>query len=175
LRFSTVGLHFCDFGFRIAVFLFSLEQSSVSLGTLQSFFGLLNLTGRGCPLLLQAAKRVKVALGIVARAAGFNQLSIECEDFFAGTAGREVSLIGLGGLHLGLRAGRLAAQVGVIELQKQLAFADVVSFFHQQTLHSSCDRGVSFEILHGFHFAIGGNQAADGSAFHGCGANLQRR
>jgi len=124
--------------------------------------------------LLQAAKRVEIALGVLERAARFDQLRIDGENFFVCTAGGEVSLIGLGGFHQSLRAGRLAAQVGIIELQKQLAFADVIAFLDKQALHRGGDGRVGFEIPNGFYFAIGGNQTADGSALDGCGADLQR-
>ena len=101
-------------------------------------------------------------------------MRVESENLFASTAGGEVSLIGLGSFHLGLRSGGLAAQVAVIELQQELTLANVVSFFYQQTLHGSGDRRVGFEILDGFDFAIGRNQTADRSAFHGGDADLQR-
>ena len=65
LRFGSLGLNLGNFRLGVAVFLFLLEQSGVGLGALQGFFGLLDLAGRGCALLLQAAKRVKIALGVV--------------------------------------------------------------------------------------------------------------
>ena len=86
-------------------------------------------------LLLQMAERVKVALSIVQRAASFDQLRIQRKNLFACTAGCKVRLIRLSGFYLGLRARRLTAQVAIIELQQQLAFADVISFFHQQPLY----------------------------------------
>jgi hypothetical protein len=82
-------------------------------------------------LLLQAAKRVKIALGVIPCTASFDQLRVESENLFASTAGSEVSLIGLGSFHLGLRSGGQAAEVPVIELQQELTLTNVVSFLHQ--------------------------------------------
>jgi hypothetical protein len=101
-------------------------------------------------------------------------LRVKREHFVASAAGRNVSLIGLRSPYLCLRARGLAAQVSVIELQEQLAFANVVSFFHQQMLHRGGDGGVRFEILDGLGFAVGGDQAADGAALHRGSANIQR-
>ncbi len=98
---------------------------------------------------------------------------VEREEFFAGAAGIDVGLVGLRCLDLGLRAGGLAAQVGIIELQEQLALANMVAFFYEQMLHRGCNRRVGLEILDGFNFAVGGNQAADGAALHCGGANPQ--
>jgi hypothetical protein len=82
-------------------------------------------------------------------------------------------LIGLRCFHLSLRTGGLAAEIGIIELQEQLALANVLSFFYEQTLYRGGNGGVGFEVLDGLYFAIGGNQAADGASLHRGGANLQ--
>jgi hypothetical protein len=108
-----------------------LEQSGVGLGALQCVFGLLDLAGRGRALLLEAEESVEIALCGFTGAAGFAELGVEREEFFAGASGVDVGLIGLRGLDLRLGSGRLAAEVCVIELQKQLALANVVAFFYE--------------------------------------------
>jgi len=60
LGFGALSVNFCGLGLGVAVFLLLLEQSGVRLGALQGFFGLLDFRGRGCALLLQAAKRVEM-------------------------------------------------------------------------------------------------------------------
>ena len=54
-----------------------------------------------------------------------------CKKFFVGTASVDFGLTCLRRLHLSLRAGGLASQVGIIELQEQLTLANMVSFFYQ--------------------------------------------
>ena len=125
------------------------------------------------PCCCKPAKRFQIALVGVPRIARFDQLGIKREKLFAGAPGVKVRLISLRRLHLGLRTRGLAAQVGIIELQQQLALANVISFFYEQPLYRGWDRRMRFEILDGLHFAIGGNQAADGSALHVSGANLR--
>ena len=151
-----------------------LEQSGVGLGTLQCIFSLLDFAGGGCALLLKTAKSVQIALGGVARAARFDQLGIEREQFFTRATGVNVGLIGLRRFDLGLGARGLAAQVGIIELQQQLTLANVVAFFHEQMFHGRRNRGVRLEVADGFDFAVGGDQTADWPAFDCGGANPQR-
>ena len=157
----------------VAVFLFLLEQSGVGLGALQCIFGLLDFSGRGCALLLEAAERVQIALGGFTGAAGFDELGVEREDFLAGAAGIDVGLVGLRCLDLGLGAGGLAAQIGIIKLQEQLALANVVAFFYEQVLHGGGGGRVRFEIADGFNFAVGGDEAANGAALDCGGSNPQ--
>ena len=175
MGFSALGLHFRCFRFGVAVFLFFFQQVGVSLGALQCFFSLLHFTGRGCALLLKASKRVQIALGIVLRAAGLDQLGIQRKNFFVRATAAKIRLFSLRRFNLSLCAGCLAAQIAVIELQEQLPFADVIAFLHHQAFHRGRDRGMSFKILDGFHFTIGRDQAPDGTALHSCDANLQRR
>jgi hypothetical protein len=47
-----------------------------------------------------------------------------------------------------------------------LPFADVVTLLYKQALDGGGDRGVGFEILHWLDFAIGRNEAADGSSLN---------
>ena len=125
-------------------------------------------------MLLQAFERVKIALRGVARSTSLGQLGIEREHFFARSAAGEIGLIGLRGLHLRLRAGSLAAQIGVVKLQQQLPFANVLAFFHQQAFNSCWDGRVRLKILDGLNFSIGGDQAANRPALHRRGADAQR-
>ena len=173
LGFRSQRLNPGDLGPRVAVFLFLLEQSGVGLGTPQCVFGLLDLTRRGCALLLESEQSIKIALRGITGAAVFDELGVEREDFFACTAGIDVGLIGLRRFDLGLGASGLAAQVGIIELQQQLTLANVVTFFHEQMFHGSGGRGVRFEVADGFDFSVGGDQAADRSASDCGGANPQ--
>jgi hypothetical protein len=75
-------------------------------------------------------------------------------------------LVSLCGSYQRLGFRRLTTNVGVIELQQQLAFADVVALLYQQALDGRGNRGVGFEILHWLDFAIGRNQAADGASLN---------
>jgi len=84
---------------------------------LQRVFGLLDFSGGGCAFLLQAAKRVEIALGGVAGVAGFDQLGVEGEKLFVRASGLQFGLVGLSGFDLSLSADGLAAQIGVIKLQ----------------------------------------------------------
>ncbi len=83
-------------------------------------------------------------------------------------------MIGLRGLDLRLGAGGLAADIGIIQLQQQLAFAHVIAFLYQKTFYRSCNRRVRFEVLDGLNLAVGGDQAADRSALHRDRVYLQR-
>ena len=116
LGFRSLRLNSCGFRLGVAVFLFLLQQGGVGLGALQGVFGLLDLAGGGCALVLETAVSVKVAPRGVALAPGFRELRLEREQFFARTAGSKVGLVGLRCLHLSLRTGSLAAEVGIIEL-----------------------------------------------------------
>jgi len=98
--------------------LFLFEQCGVGLGTLQSVFGLLHFSGGSGALLLETpvASRLRWAASRALRA--LVSFGINGEKLFLRAAIRKVRLIGLRCLHLSLRAGGLAAEVGVIELQK---------------------------------------------------------
>jgi hypothetical protein len=153
-----------------------LQKSGVGLGALQDFFGLLDFSGGGCSLLLQAAEGFKVALGFIARAASFDELGIEGKEFFASATGAEVGLIGLRCFYPSLRTRRLTAQIGIVELQEELSLTDVIAFLYKQTLYCGGDGRVSFEILYGLDLAIGGNEAPDGSALdRGCSDSQRGR
>jgi hypothetical protein len=54
-----------------------------------------------------------------------------------------------------------------------LALANVVAFFYKHMFHGGSDWRVRLKIADGFHFAVGGNQAANGSALDCGGANSQ--
>jgi hypothetical protein len=71
----------------------------------------------------------------------------------------------------------LAADVGVVELQKKLSFAHVVALLNQEALDDGGDGGVSFEIeiVQRLNFAVGGDQAADGTALDGGDVHGERR
>ena len=57
----------------------------------------------------------------------------------------ERRLVGLRGLDLGLSAGGLRADVGIIELQQELALAHVIAFLDQQAFYRGRDGGVSLK------------------------------
>ena len=101
-------------------------------------------------------------------------MSIERQQFLAGTAGIHVGLVGLRRFDLGLGAGGLAAQIGIVKLQEQLTLANVVTLFYEQMPNRGGTRRVCLEVANGFDFAVGGDQAADRSALHGRGAHPQR-
>ena len=104
----------------------------------------------------------------------FGQLGIERKHFFARAAAGKIGLIGLSGLHLRLSTGGLAAQVGVVELQQELAFSDAVAFFHQQPLDCCRDGRVGLEVLYGLNFSVCRNKAADRAALDRGGADSER-
>jgi hypothetical protein len=95
LGFRSLRLNLGNFRLGVAVFLLLLEQGGVGLGALEGVFGLLDLTGGGCALLLEAPESVEIALGGVARTAGFDEFGIEGEKFFPGATCSQVGLIGL--------------------------------------------------------------------------------
>ena len=136
------------------------------MSALHAVFGLLDLASGRRALLLQAAERFQIALGSVAGRAGFYELYLNREHFFMRTSGVESTLVSLRGSYQRLGFRRLTTNVGVIELQQQLAFADVVALLHKQALDGGGYRGVGFEILHWLDFAIGRNEAADGSSLN---------
>ena len=177
LGFGTLRVHLGDFRRRVTVFLFLLEQCEVGLGAVQAVFGSLDFSRGGIALLLQTAEGLETALRGVALAAGFYQKRVEGKDFLVSASGGDVGLIGLRGGHLRLRVLGLAADVGVVELQKKLSFVHVVAFFDQQALDDRGDRRVGFEIfiLERLNFAVGGNQAADGAALDGGNVDDQGR
>jgi hypothetical protein len=62
-------------------------------------------------------------------------------------------------LSLGTRS--LGADVGVVELQQELALAHMVSLLDQQAFYRGRDGSVGFEVLNRLNFAVGGDQTAD--------------
>ena len=72
-------------------------------------------------------------------------------SLFLRASSLEFRLIGLRGSHLGLRLSCLGANVVVVQLQQQLAFAYVVAFFHQQAFHRGGNGSMRFEILDGLN------------------------
>ena len=169
LRLRSLRLHLGNFRLGVAVFLFLFEQRGVGLGALQSVFGLLDFSGGSRALLLQPPVGVKITPGGVARTARLDQFRIDGEKFFLSAAVRKVRFVGLRSLHLSLRPGSLTTKLGVIELQKQLSLANMLSFFYEQLLYRGGNWRVGFEVLNRFYFAVGRNQAADWTAFH-CGS-----
>jgi hypothetical protein len=92
-------------------------------------------------------------------------LRIEGENFFVSASGFEGGLFSLGGGELGLRAGGLRADIGVVEFEERLSFADVVAFFHEDALDAGGEGSVGFEVLDGLDLSIGGDEGANGSAY----------
>jgi len=166
-----------NFWSRIALLLFLLEQVQISLCVPQGRLCLADFSGRGRPILLKALERVEIVLGYVSRAAGFDQLRIQGDDFFLGTAVFCCGKTGLCGLDLRLGFGSLRANIVVIELQQKLPLLDVIALFDEQALDDSGDRGMSLEanILDGFDFAVGGNDASNGAALYRYGVNFDWR
>src|SRR4029077_8240296 len=89
------------------------------------------------------------------------------EYFFMRTPGAKSTLVSLRSSYQRLGFRCLTTNVGVIELQQQLPFADVVTLLYKQALDSGGNRGVRFEILHWLDFAIGRNEGADGPPLNG--------
>src|SRR5262249_23119892 len=58
-----------------------------------------------------------------------------------------------------------------VQLQEQLTLLDVVALMNQQLQNRGSNRSMSFEIVDGFDFAVGGNYAADVSALGSSGAH----
>ena len=76
---------------------------------------------RGRAVLLETAAGVETALGHIAGAAGLDELRIQSENFFLRAARFQSGLVGLRGLHLRLGPRGLRTDVGVIQLQQELA------------------------------------------------------
>ena len=174
LCFRTLSLNSSDFGLGVAVFLFLLDEIYVGLGPLQIVFGLVNFARRCGTLLLQTTESVEIALGQVECAVRLYELRIQSEQLFLRATGFKGGLIGLCGLHVGLSAGGLRANIGVVELQQELAFAHTIAFLDQQAFHRGCDGGVRFEIPNGLNLAVSRDETADGTALHRGGTHLQR-
>jgi hypothetical protein len=83
--------------------------------------------------LLQAPQSIEIVLRNAEFAARLGELRIEGQDFFVGSAGLECGLIGLCCSETCSGASGLSADVGVIEFEQKLAFADVITFFREQT------------------------------------------
>jgi len=124
--------------------------------------------------LLQAVQGIEFVLGDIASAAGLDQFRIQRQHFLLCAFVVEGRLIGLRGLDLSPGAGRLRANIGVVELQQQLPLAHVVALLHQQAFYRGRDGSVGLEILNGLNLPVGGNQAADGSSFGGDRAYFHR-
>ena len=116
--------------------------------------------------MLQTVEGIEIALREIARAAGFDELRIQGENFFLRAAGRQCGLIRLCCLDLSLGASGLRAYVDVIKLQQELAPFHVIAFFDKQALHRGRDGSVRFEILNGLNFAVGGDNTADRATFN---------
>src|SRR4029077_7000496 len=92
-------------------------------------------------------------------------------NFFLRSSMLDCLNLRLRALELCLRPCRLTAGVGIIELKERLSLANVVAFLHEKPTNGGVRRGVRFEILCRFDFAIGRNDAADGTALNGGGAD----
>ena len=145
----------------------------VGLGSAQIVFRLANFARRCSALLLQPTERIEIALGQVERAVGFDELRVQREKFFLRATGCQDGLIGLRRLYLGLGTGGLRTNVGVVELQQDLALAHPVAFLNEQVFHRGRNGSVGLEILNGLDFTVRGDQAADGTALDGGGPYLQ--
>jgi hypothetical protein len=139
---------------------------------LQRVFGLVNFAGGCCALLLQSAESIEIALREIARAARFHQLRIQGQHFFLSAPALQSGLVGLRGFDLSLGAGRLGADIGVIELQQKLALAYVVALLNQQTLYRSRDGGVGLEVLNWLNLAVSRDHTADGAAVNSSDSHL---
>ena len=73
---------------------------------------------------------------------------------------------------MGLGSGGFRTDVGVIELQQNLASLYVIPFFNQQAANRGGNRSVSFEIVNGLNLAIGRDDAANGTALDSGDANF---
>ena len=82
--------------------------------------------------------------------------------------------VGLRSFDLRLGACSLGANVGVVELQQELALAHVIAFFDQQAFYRGRDRSVGFEVLNGLNLPVGGDHAADGTALDRDGTYFER-
>lgn len=81
----------------------------------------------------------------------------------------------MGCFDLSLGLGGLGANIGIVEFEKELPLVDVISFFHQQSLHRGRDRGVSFKILNRLNLAIRGYNAANRASLNSGHAYFERR
>ena len=117
---------------------------------------------------------IETALRRIASAPRFYELRIEGQHLFLGASSLESGLVGLGRLHLCQGASGLGADVGVVQLQKELALAHVVALLHQQALYGRRDGSVRFEVLQGLNLAVGGDQAANRTALDGGGTYFER-
>ncbi len=61
----------------------------------------------------------------------------------------------------------MAAGLGVVQLHQELIFFDVVTFAYKQLFYRGRDGGVGLEVLQGFDFAVGRDDAANGAALRG--------
>src|SRR5882757_8207474 len=77
------------------------------------------------------------------------------------------------GTQLRGRVRGLRARVGVLQLQEQLAPGHMFAFVHKDPVDSGGGEGAGFEVLYRLDLSVGGNLAADGTAFDGGGAHRQ--
>ena len=106
-------------------------------------------------MLLQFLQRIEIVLGRGLCALRLDDLRVERDELFLRASSLEFRLIGLRGSHLGLRLSCLGANVVVVQLQQQLAFAYVVAFLHQQAFHRGGNGSVRFEVLERLNLAVG--------------------
>jgi hypothetical protein len=91
------------------------------------------------------------------------------------SASLEGGLIGLRGGKTSASASGLRSNVGVIEFEKKLPFADVITFSHEQAFDCSRDGRVGFEIFDRLDFAVGGDQTPYGAALNRCSTDSYGR
>ena len=149
-----------------------LEEGEIGLSPLQGVLGLADFSGGGGALLLQATQGAEIVLSRFSEAAGFDELRVEGDNFFLGSAGSQGVLVGLRRLDLGLGTRGFRTDVRVVQLQQYLALLYAIAFFDQQAANRGGNRSVSFEIVNGLNLAIGGDDAANGTALDSGDANF---
>ena len=159
------------FGLGVAIFLLLQEEVVVGLRPLLCVLGFLDFSSGSGAFFLQTLECIEVALRRVAGGTGFYDLRLQGEEFFLRSAVLNGLHVRLRALQLRLCVGSLTARLGIVKLQQQLTFLDVVAFLYIETAHRGVRGRVCFKILSRLDFAVGGNDTANGSALYSRGTD----
>ena len=97
-----------------------------------------------------------IAIGL-----GFDQSVARGQHLFFGASALHRRKVGLRTLQLRLGAGGLQPGIGIFQLQQQLARLYPLALLHKNLLHRGGHGGVSFKVVQGLDFSVGGNARGD--------------